>query len=41
MFLVRALFVKRADLVAEDLALRQQIIVFNRKAETSVLPGCD
>ncbi len=31
---VRALFVRRADLVAENLA-RQQIIVFHRKAETS------
>ncbi len=30
---VRALFVKRADLVAENLVLRQQIIVFNRKAK--------
>ena len=32
---VHALFVRRADLVAENLALRQQIIVFHRKAETS------
>jgi len=30
---LRALFVERADLVAENLALRQQIIVFHRKAK--------
>jgi hypothetical protein len=28
---VHALFAKRADLVAENLALRQQLIVFRRK----------
>ncbi len=28
---VRALFAKRADLVAENLALRQQLIVLHRK----------
>ena len=28
---VRALFAKKADLVAENLALRQQLIVFRRK----------
>jgi hypothetical protein len=30
---VRGLFVRRADLVAENLALRQQIIVFHRRAK--------
>jgi len=28
---IQALFFKRADLVAENLALRQQLIVFRRK----------
>ncbi len=32
--LVRALFTKRADLVAENLALRQQLIVLHRKFES-------
>jgi hypothetical protein len=30
---VRALFAERADLVAENLALRQQLIVFRRNAK--------
>ena len=30
---VRAVFAKRADLVAENLALRQQLIVFHRKTK--------
>ncbi len=30
---VRALFVRRADLVAGNLALRQQLIVLHRKAK--------
>ena len=32
---VQALFAKRADLVAENLALRQQLIVFRRKVGRS------
>ena len=35
---VRTLFAKRPNLVAENLALRQQIIVFNRKAKRGRLP---
>ena len=32
---VHALFAERADLVAEDLALRQQLIVLHRKTDQS------
>ncbi len=38
---VRALFAKRADLVAENLALRQQLIVLHRRTKRSRLKTKD